>query len=358
MKILQSILLATDFSEASQEAARVAAQLASRFSARITAFHALEQSWPISSQQYQDLLRQSFADQKVDLTDLLVGWGPPADTILRKAQEINADLIVIGAGKRPRSQRFALGPVATTVIEQAPQPVLAVRPGEPRLQFRKILCPVDQSETSGQGLRNAIRLARETGGELIILTVVPEVSWLTAAAETGHLADAKAEYEKKWRDEFDRFVAGIPLQGVQTRQQVRLGIPHEQILAAAQEQRADLIVLGATGRTGLARLLLGSTTRRLLEELPCSLLVVKQEGVLEELFEGEIQLMQQLLAEGRQALSTGDHELALTRFRQVLTHYPLHGSALEGMADAYQKAGQHERAALFRRRAAQLREKS
>ena len=40
--------------------------------------------------------------------------------------------------------------------------------------------------------------------------------------------------------------------------------------------------MGATGRTGLAQILLGSTTRRLLRQLPCSLLTVKQEDVLDE----------------------------------------------------------------------------
>ena len=59
---------------------------------------------------------------------------------------------------------------------------------------RQILCPVDQSSTSARGLRNAVRLAKIFGSEILVLSVVPEVSWLTAAVETGELADVKAEY--------------------------------------------------------------------------------------------------------------------------------------------------------------------
>ena len=69
--------------------------------------------------------------------------------------------------------------------------------------------------------------------------------------------------------------------------EVRHGLAHQQIILAAQEHQADLIVMGATGRTGLARVLIGSTTRRVLEHLPCSLLTVKQDEVMEERMDDE-----------------------------------------------------------------------
>jgi nucleotide-binding universal stress UspA family protein len=352
--MLQSILLATDFRPASQAASQVAALLSSAFGSRVTVFHALEQTWPVSSQENQDLLLKHLAEQNVDVTNLLVGMGPPADTIVRKANEIDADLILIGAGELSRSDRFSAGPVATAVIEHALQPVLAVRPGEPAPRFHKILCPVDQSDPSGRGLRNAIRLARAFGGELIILTVVPEVSWLTAAVESGKFAGARAEYEGKWREEFDRFLAGNPTHEVKARTEVRHGKPHEQIIAAAREHQADVIVVGATGRTGLVRVLLGSTTRRLLEQVPCSLLVVKEEDVIEELFEGEVRLINLLLAEGRELLAAGAYEAARTKFRQVLAHNPFHMGAITGLADAHEKLGNADQARYYRRRAASL----
>jgi len=356
MKQLQSILLATDVRPASQEAAQVAGRLASVFGSRVTAFHVLERhpTWPLSPQANQDLYLKHLADQNINVENLLVGTGPPADSIVRKAQEINADLILIGAGERSRFDRFSVGPVATLVIEQAPQPVLAIRPGAPAATFQKILCPVDQSGASARGLRNAMQLARALGGELVILTVVPEVSWLTAAVETGRIANVKEQHEAKWRDEFTAFLAEFPSTDLKITTAVRLGAAHQQIALAVQDHHADVIVMGATGRTGLVRVLLGSTTRRVLEQLPCSLLTVKEEDVVEELFEGELRLIKQLLTEGRDLLASGMHAQALAKFRLVLGHDPFNVEATKGLAGAHEKLGNPDLAGYYRRRAEKL----
>lgn len=58
-------------------------------------------------------------------------------------------------------------------------------------------------------------------------------------------------------------------------------------------------MMGATGRTGLLQVLVGSTTRRLLRALPCSLLKVKQEDVVEKLFEADLRKIVSLMSEGR-----------------------------------------------------------
>ena len=232
------------------------------------------------------------AEQQVTVAQSAIKSGPFANTIVSVAQEWDVDLIVLGAGERKQPDTFSIGPIAEAVITHATQPVLAVRPGDPQPRFKRILCPVDQSSTSARGLRNAVRLAKVFGGEIIVLTVIPDVSWLTAAVETGELVDAKAEHAAEWVQEFDRFLEGVDLSGVTWKREVRCGVPHEQIIAAAKECSVDLIVMGATGRTGLVQVLLGSTTRRLLRGLPCSLLTVKQEDVLEELFESDVRDIQ------------------------------------------------------------------
>jgi nucleotide-binding universal stress UspA family protein len=349
--------LAKDFRQSSQDAAQVAARLAAAFESRVTVFHVVERfpTWPMTPQEHHDRFIQELKEQNVDVTDVVIGVGPPADTIVRKAQELDVDLILMGAGERDPRQRFALGPVAQAVVELASQPVLIVKPGEPQAAFRRILCPVDQSPMSGRGLRNAIRLARACGGEVVVVTVVPEVTWLSAAVETGELRDAKAEYDKKWRQEFERFLAGIPTHDVKATPEVRHGAAHEQIVAAAREHGADVIVMGATGRTGLVRMLLGSTTRRVLEQLPCSLLIVKDEDAVEELFDGEVRLIQSLMSEGRTLLGAGDAGGAVAKYRLVLTHDPFHVGAAEGLVEAYQKLGNQDLAHFYRRRVERLR---
>jgi universal stress protein E len=191
-----------------------------------------------------------------------------------------------------------------------------------------------------------------------VLSVVPEVSWLTAAVETGELADAKVEYEHKWCEELETFLAGISFDGVSYRKELRSGVPHEQIVAAAKEYQADLIAMGATGRTGLVRVLLGSTTRRVLHDLPCSLLIVKQEDVIEQLLEDDLQSIALLLAEGQALYERRDYESAAVRFRQALARNPFHLQSVERLVDTYQRLGNDQEASKYRRRAELLRKQS
>jgi nucleotide-binding universal stress UspA family protein len=356
--MLQSILLATDFRDSSQEAANVTAKIASTFGSRVTVFHVLEPfpMWPVPPHEAQRLLVERLANQQVKLGDSLIGYGPAADTIVQKAEELGVDLIVIGTGEKLRFDRLAVGPIAAAVIEHAIAPVLAVRAEEPRLAFQKVLCPVDQSRVSRQGLDNAIRLTKGFGGELIVLSVIPEVNWLTAAVETGQFRDAKIEYEIKWRAELDDFLKPVSFDGVRWNLEVRLGDPHQQIVSAAKEHHADLIVMGATGRTGIVRVLLGSVTRRVLQELPCSLLTVKQEDLIEELLPEDFYRIQRLMEEGRKLLAGNSAAEALAKFRQVLARDPFHVGAVESRAEAHEKLGQVQEAEFYRRRAKKLRE--
>jgi nucleotide-binding universal stress UspA family protein len=197
---------------------------------------------------------------------------------------MNADLVVVGAGDHNPEQRYHVGPTAAAVIQHASQPVLAVRPGEPRPRFEKILCPVDHSAVSKQGLQNAVQLARVLRSELRILSVVPPVPWAPPSGEMGLGDSAAVRHEFAWREEFERFLREVDFSDVRWTREIRKGGAAKEIIASAEEHHGDVIVMGSTERSGLARVLLGSVTRRVLQQLPCALLTVKHENVVEQLF--------------------------------------------------------------------------
>jgi universal stress protein E len=364
MKALRTVLLATDFRPASEAAAQAVGRLVAVFGSSVSLLHVLEPmpSWPVALHVLHERaqgtlhdLKQDLAGRGVTVEEALIAVGPVGDSIVDKARSVRADLVVIGAGERSRFDRFSVGPVAEAVLEHATTPVLAVRPGEPAVAFRTILCPVDWSGAARRGLENAIRLARAFGGRLIVLTVVPEAGWLEAVAGTGTLVGASEAFDRAWRAEFEELLAGLDFGEVPWEREVRTGVVHEAINAAAREHGADLIVMGATGRSGLARVLLGSVTRRMLRDLPCALLTVKDEDLMDGRFEEDLDLIRRLTEEGQALLAEGSSEEALARFRQALARHPYHADALEGQAAAYEQLGYVEEAGRCRRRAEAIR---
>ena len=99
-------------------------------------------------------------------------------------------------------------------------------------------------------------MARVFDGAVRVVTVVPEVSRLSAFVETGKLAGALAEHKHQWQQEFEQFLGSFDFDGVPWKREIRHGVPHAEIVASAREHHADVIVMGSTGRTGLARLLM------------------------------------------------------------------------------------------------------
>jgi Flp pilus assembly protein TadD len=103
---------------------------------------------------------------------------------------------------------------------------------------------------------------------------------------------------------------------------------------------------------------MGSVTRRVLQQLPCSLLTLKQDHVVEQLLEEDLRHVRLLMAEGRALSEHGAWAGAVAKFRQVLARNPFHVAALESQAIAHDKLGEIEEAEHCRRRAGRLRQES
>jgi nucleotide-binding universal stress UspA family protein len=137
--------------------------------------------------------------------------------------------------------------------------------------FQTILCPVDFSDHSRQALAYAALLASRNKGRLIVIFV--EDPLLAAAAAVAY--DEKALIERA-RKELRRLVERtiqkyrLPMSSVTL--DVAVGRPHEEIAWTADRLGCDVIVMGAHGRTGTDRMMLGSTTHRILRRSPLPVL--------------------------------------------------------------------------------------
>jgi universal stress protein A len=147
------------------------------------------------------------------------------------------------------------------------------------MTWKKILCAVDFSEPSRIAMLEAAALARDADAALVVAHVYQPPRGSMVA--TDMLAPAPAEVEatvaedaerrlRPWVDEAGK----VADRAVEPR--VVPGAAAERIVALARELGADLVVLATHGRTGLARVLLGSVAERVVREAPCSVLVVRR----------------------------------------------------------------------------------
>jgi nucleotide-binding universal stress UspA family protein len=143
--------------------------------------------------------------------------------------------------------------------------------------FRRILHASDFSPASRPAFRRALDLARANRGSLTIVhvysLVVPVMGegYATAQVYDRWLADVQADAQRR----LGRLVSRARKRGVRAKGLLLEGIAHDRIVRAARSTRADLIVLGTHGRTGLGRLFLGSVAARVITLAPCPVMTVR-----------------------------------------------------------------------------------
>lgn len=137
--------------------------------------------------------------------------------------------------------------------------------------MKKILVAYDGSAQAGNAFETGLDLAAQYGAELVVLSITrpPEPP---EAVETEAVLEGAQEYYEK---QFDVLRGKAAAKGVATTCEVRVGHPADQIIHAADELGADLIVLGHRGKSLVKRWLLGSISRRVVTYAGCSVLIVR-----------------------------------------------------------------------------------
>jgi nucleotide-binding universal stress UspA family protein len=142
---------------------------------------------------------------------------------------------------------------------------------------KRLLCPTDFSDAAASAERQAATLARALGAELVLLHVASENPlWRETVGSTQ--VRAVFEAQRKWAaDTLAARITALAAEGVSARSLVKVGVAWEEIVRAASDEHADLIVIGTHGRTGLDRLLLGSVAERVVRRAPCPVLSVRPD---------------------------------------------------------------------------------
>jgi nucleotide-binding universal stress UspA family protein len=145
--------------------------------------------------------------------------------------------------------------------------------------FKRILVPVDGSGASLRAVDKAVVLAQAFNGRIDLVNVIDAYPFVGIGADFAYgqnqyIAAATASANQALaRAETAVAAGGVPCQ----RKIIEAHVVHEGILEAVEALGADLIVMGSHGRHGFQKLLLGSTTQRVLSHADLPVLVVRGE---------------------------------------------------------------------------------
>lgn len=297
VNIVTHILFATDFSPSSGPAFRYAVEWAKVFDAQLTLFHGLSLQPGLDidagiAQRYLDEQRNVAeehlnqllveARQHVPKTAIEMRTGLASAQICDVARECKADLIITGTHGWTGFNRFVFGSIAERVIQRAPCPVLSIPDRSPEetagmhaltIQPRQIVLPIDFSDCSMEAYEYAVEVSKWFDAPLTLVCAIEPLSYSLDFSLTHPLED-KAN-RKKVVQRLEELTKLLVDEGLSAQYELVEKPSVEAILETSSTQQADLLVMGTHGRKGLSRLLLGSTTSKVLQDSPYPILTVK-----------------------------------------------------------------------------------
>jgi nucleotide-binding universal stress UspA family protein len=145
------------------------------------------------------------------------------------------------------------------------------------MKVRRILHPSDFSPASRAAFKKAVAMAKANRAELMLAHVL---AFPTSMLSDGYVSpkiydDVLRSVSSEGQKQLDKLVVKAKAGGVRARGLLLEGMPADAINRAARSKRADIIVIGTHGRTGLARLFMGSVAERVVGGAPCPVLTVR-----------------------------------------------------------------------------------
>lgn len=349
MKLMEKILWATDFHQAAVDAKQTAVMLAKKFQSEITLIHVIPELEDISLPRETVIenikkmlanIRDRISGEGITTPEPILLIGSPFDQITRYADEHNVNIIIMGAGEKSSTQKFQLGITAGQIIRNSRKPVWIVKKGAAP-QLKKILCPVDFSDSSERALKNAVHLARQFEAQLTVLHVIKPPSGIYLKM-TAVVKEERKKAKEVHVSEFENFLKRFDFHRVKWEKAVEEGNPAEEILAFVSRFQPDLMVMGTVGRTGLDRILIGSVAEKVSRELPCSTILVKSEAPLRLKLEEQMAAIGSFFKQGHELLEAGFAPEAASKFEYCIANDVMFAPAWEGLAAAYARLGREK----------------
>ncbi len=321
-----NILCAVDFSEYGPMVMAYGKALSKQFDARLCLCHVVSAGYLVSDhmtpyidyvgleaeriRDSQDRLEEMAGDMGIDC-EVYVTNGEPAEVINYMVEENNIDLVIAATHGGSGFRRFLIGSVTDRLVKILGCPLLVLRPGEhpedvsaiDSLKFERILVGCDFSPDSKQAVDYALSLAQEFEAQLHLAHVIrlmeKEPFWGTDEPQSakdgisawnlqGDLnprikpAGTESGNKPKVIERIEQQLLGLVPEDCQhwctPVTAILEGQPYRELIDYADKQKVDLMVLGIHGHNFLERVIVGSTTDRVISGANCPVLAVRTTG--------------------------------------------------------------------------------
>ncbi len=143
------------------------------------------------------------------------------------------------------------------------------------INLKKILCPIDHSDCSKEALKYAVSFAMKDEAKLYLLHVI-DIRSFDESLDTMTRQMPDDETIKQLKTKLFECVPEEIRNDMQVEALVVQGIPFAEIISIAKKNKVDMIVMGTHGRTGLAHIMIGSVSEKVVRKAHCPVLTVRQ----------------------------------------------------------------------------------
>ena len=281
---MKKIMVATDFSERSDRALRRATLLARQVGATIALIHVVDDDQPrriveAERDEAEALLHQTaqtLRDVDGVECETRVFLDLPFAGIIKAVDEMAPELLVIGPYRRQVLKDIFIGTTAERTIRSASCPVLMVN-AHPAGNYQHVLQTTDLSDCSRDALRRFPVLGIGEGARNTMLHIYDAPALRLVMSHAMPKDDREHYLAGEHKDascDLAEFLATAKIGNVVPMVRHEASAAHHEILKVAESEKADLIVLSTHGRTGLAKLLIGSVTEKVLRTSSIDILAI------------------------------------------------------------------------------------
>jgi len=265
-----NLMVATDGSKYGESAVREAIRLAKICSSNLIAVSVVKTNIEFDSVlpqfvekkekeaiKHLESVKAQAAEEGVNCVTIVSRNEEPYEDIVHHASKNNVYMIIMGTHGRSEMKRLMMGSVTAKVIGHASCNIL-VLPLNAKVECKNVLIATDGSKYSEAAASEALGIAKRCGSSIIVLSVALSDAELTAT-----------------QDNVNKVSEAAAKEDIKTTSIVTKGKPYESIIETAKQKEVDVIVVGSHGRTGLARLLMGSVAERVIGLSESAVMVVK-----------------------------------------------------------------------------------